>query len=176
MENVDLPQLWNIFNQVCFIYQRRATSKHVKCTNNKHLKPVFTDAKVLSSWMKTNVRHVFVSPPSADHHFGAPASPSLLSASAVETSRLPRSVRPLRTQRHGVGELQACSRYKKQSLILQKKNRSMFLIPKDFSKDVIISIFIILLQFGKNKTWIKYDSILLNNDWTLNVTIWKKGP
>lgn len=52
----------------------------------------------------------------ADDNLRAPAPPSLLSTPAVETSRMPRFVRALRTQRHGVWELQTRSRLEKQTL------------------------------------------------------------
>ena len=49
----------------------------------------------------------------ADDNLPAPAAPSLLSEVVAKTSWQPCFVCPLRTQRHGVGELQTCFRYNK---------------------------------------------------------------
>ena len=46
-------------------------------------------------------------PPPGDAELTAPAAPPLLSAPDAEEPRQPRAVRPVWTQRHGVGQLQA---------------------------------------------------------------------
>lgn len=172
IENVDLPQLWNIFNQVslfqlwnhwleikiggangtptaglhmqsvpveakrlrCCYQQDDSTLWHVDETtvellNCSHFYPklhqiflVLLDIQKNNSYCWTVQVKIFhfcnvVLYFAADHHLGAPASPSLLPAPVAQAPRLPRSVRPLRTQRHGGGQLQTRARYQKNSKI-----------------------------------------------------------
>lgn len=167
MEKVDLPQLWNIFNQVC---------RHL-CAALTLWRLIIRDRSGMDVW---DAFFFFFSSPSADYHLPPPASPPLLSAPAAETSWKPRLVRPLRTQRHGVGELQTRSGYRNaqtQASLLVLHNCSVSQHCSGWLMLMMAPVFFLLIEcktryFDKNiKSVVGTFSLICQQYWLIVVFI-----
>lgn len=109
---------WCDAQAICFsVQQVDADGKCWSTTAMEYFQPGVWDYVPMKQHLHRAVREAFYETlfyflPSlpADDNLPAPAASSLLSEVAVETSRQPRFVRPLWTQRHGVRELQTCFR------------------------------------------------------------------